>query len=123
MTIVEAQYGAEAVTSKGKVYKFDAIECLANFVEQTKVESEENSFAFLLVNGYHSPKVLMEAQTSHFLISKNLPSPMGAYLTAFSDRSAAEKMQQAKGGEIFDWPGVQAYLKEQGIVRTADNGH
>ena len=116
MTIVEVQYGAEAVTSKGKVYKFDAIECLANFIEQEK----DKSFAFLLVNGYHTPKELMDAQASHFLVSKSLPSPMGAYLTAFNERSAAEEMQKAKGGEIFDWAGMQVYLKNQGIVRTAD---
>ena len=118
MAIVDTQYGAEAVTSKGKVYKFDAIECLANFTESEK----DYSFAFLLVNGYHSPKELMDARTSHFLISKNLPSPMGAYLTAFSEKSAAEEMKETKGGEVFDWKEVQVYLKEQGVVRTADGG-
>ena len=118
MTIVEAQYGAEAVTSKGKVYMFDAIECLVNFAES----NQDKQFAFLLVNGYHSPKELMNAQVSHYLISKNLPSPMGAYLTAFHERSAAEEMQKVKGGEVFDWEGVQVYLKENGIVRTAGIG-
>ncbi len=117
MTIVDAQHGAEAVTSKGKVFMFDAIECLANFIEQ----EQDKSFSFLLVNDYHSPKALMDANTSHYLISKNLPSPMGAYLTAFKEQSAAVEMQQAKGGEIFDWGGVQVYLKENGIVRTVAN--
>ena len=114
MTIVDAQHGAEAVTFKGKVYKFDAIECLANFKETKK----DMSFAFLLVNDYHSPKGLIDASTAHYLISKNLPSPMGAYLTAFREKSAAEELQSAKGGEVFDWDGVQAYLKETGLVKT-----
>lgn len=114
MTIVDAQHGAEAVTSKGKVYQFDAVECLANFMEQ----QQDKPFAFLLVNGYHSPKELIDAKTCHYLISKNLPSPMGAYLTAFREKSAALEMQKAKGGEVFDWDEVRVYLKENGIVKT-----
>ena len=118
MTIVDAQHGAEAVTSKGKVYKFDAIECLSNFLEQ----KQDKPFAFLLVNDYHSPKELMDATTSYYLISKNLPSPMGAYLTAFREQSAAVEMQQAKGGQVFDWKGMLVYLKENGIVKTTKGG-
>ncbi len=113
MTIVDAQYGAEAVTAKGKVYKFDAIECLINFTEKEK----DKPFAFLMVNDYHAPGKLTDATTCHYLISKNLPSPMGAFLTAFNDRSAALEMQQAKGGEVFGWEEVRVYLIENGIVR------
>lgn len=116
MTIVEAQYGAEAVTSKGKVYKFDAIECLANFVEQ----EQDKSFSHLLVNVYHAPKELVDVEDCQYLICKNLPSPMGAYLTAFSSKSVAMEMQKSKGGQVFDWPGVREYLIENGIVRVAD---
>ena len=32
MTIVDPRYGAELVTTKGKVYKYDAVECLINSV-------------------------------------------------------------------------------------------
>ena len=31
MTIVDGRYGSELVSSKGKVFKFDAVECLINF--------------------------------------------------------------------------------------------
>ena len=116
MTIVDAQHGAEAVTSKGKVYMFDAIECLANFTEQEK----DKSFAFLLVNDYHQPKELINAQESYYLISKNLPSPMGAYLTGFANKSAAEEMQTAKGGQVFNWEDTQQYLKDNGLVKVAE---
>ena len=114
MTIVDAQHGAEAVTSKGKIYMFDAIECLANYIEQ----EQDKSFSFLFVNDYHSPKELIDANASYYLISKNLPSPMGAYLTAFRDKKAAIEMQAAKGGEVFNWNDVQVYLKENGMVKT-----
>ena len=40
MTIVDKQHAAELVTDKGRVYKFDAIECMVNYLEQNdKIES------------------------------------------------------------------------------------
>jgi len=119
MTIVDQQHGTEVVTSKGKVFKFDAVECMANFIEQ---EGETN-YAFLLVNDFDAPKDLVDAKGSFYLISKNIPSPMGANLTAFSSKAAAEKMQASKGGEVYNWTDLQVYLKQSGIVKTAEALH
>jgi copper chaperone NosL len=33
MTIMDHRYGTEVVTDKGKVYKFDSVECLVEFIE------------------------------------------------------------------------------------------
>ncbi len=116
MTIVDHQHAAEAVTAKGKVFKFDAIECLSNFMEQ----ESKTEYSFLLVNDYHAPKELIDAKTSFYLISKNLPSPMGAFLTAFNSKAAAMEIQKAKEGEVFEWENLQVYLKENGVVKTAE---
>ncbi len=103
MTVVDQQHGAEAVTSKGKVFMFDAIECMINHLDKQK----DTDFAFVLVNNYENPGELIDARNSYFLISKNIPSPMGAYLSAFSSRNNASQMQQQKGGKIFNWMGIQ----------------
>ena len=113
MTIVDEQHAAEAVSSKGKVFKFDAIECMANYL----AENGDVNFPILLVNDYHAPRKLIDARTASYLISKNLPSPMGAYLTAFGQTGAAAEMQAAKGGQVFDWVSLNGYLREQGVVR------
>jgi len=106
MTIVDKQHAAEAVTTKGKVYKFDAIECMINFSQQEK----EMEFAYQLVNSFTEPGEMKAVSETTFLISKNLPSPMGAYLSAFSQRETAEKMQREKGGELYDWASLKAYF-------------
>ena len=31
MTLVDSKYGAELVTQKGKIYKFDDLNCMLNF--------------------------------------------------------------------------------------------
>lgn len=117
MTIVDQQHAAEVVTDKGKVFMFDAIECMANYIEQER----ETNFAFVLVNDFDTPKSLIDAHTSHYLISPNLPSPMGAFLTAFADENSAKEMQKAKGGELFNWENLQTHLKEEGVVRYSNN--
>lgn len=99
MTIVDAQHAAEAVTDKGKVYKFDAIECMVQFREREK----NMDFALLMVNDYLESGVLVDAQTSTFLISPNMPSPMGANLSAFVDWETAQEWQAEKGGELYNW--------------------
>ncbi len=106
MTVVDEQHAAEAVTSKGKVYFFDAIECMVNYIDDHK----ETQFDFLLVNDYENPGKLLNAADSHFLISKAIPSPMGAYLSAFSSMESATKKQMEKGGTLFDWEGIQEEL-------------
>lgn len=110
MTVVDRQHGSEAVTDKGRIYTFDAIECMVHYVG--KLEEGEKGFAHLLVNDYEKPAALIPAQESYYLISRNIPSPMGEFLTAFSSESAAEAMQKAKGGQLYDWQGIMAHLNE-----------
>jgi copper chaperone NosL len=113
MTIVDRQHAAQAVTNKGRVYKFDAIECLLNYVED---EGGEEQFAHLLVNDFQQPGVLIPAQESQYLISKAVPSPMGAYLSAFEHAEAADQMQAEKGGHVYHWKALQHHAELSGLV-------
>lgn len=99
MTIVEKPFSAELVSVKGKVFKFDAIECMVHYLEQ----NSENDYALFLVRDYSAPDDWQDARQCAYLISENLPSPMGAFLSAYRDPQAAEKIQQERGGEVFDW--------------------
>lgn len=99
MTIADNRYGAEFVTDKGKVYKFDAIECMVDYVNS----NTDLAHAFLLVNTYDNPSKLVETENCTFLISDKMPSPMGAYLTAFYDRVKADSMQKVKSGTLYTW--------------------
>lgn len=107
MGIMDQRYGAELVTTKGKKYKFDAIECMVHFMQE-----HDDSYAFVLVNTFDQPGELSPAEKSKFLISKNLPSPMGMYLTAFSSEEVAYKMQKQKNGQLFDWIELTTSFKE-----------
>ena len=101
MTIMDHRYGAELVTQKGKAYTFDAAECLIEYLYHNE-ETGQNS-KFLLVTSFTEPDHLIDAKSAIYLVSNGMPSPMGAYLTAFSDREIAQEYHQEKGGELFTW--------------------
>lgn len=101
MTIVDKRYGSEMVSTKGKVYKFDAVECLINFLQEGEVA--KGDVAMKLVNTYDQPGQLVNATESHYLRSEELPSPMGYYITPFTTNKAADSVKQHKSGKIYDW--------------------
>ncbi|PKV49275.1 copper chaperone NosL [Aquimarina sp. MAR_2010_214] len=107
MTIVDKIHGAEVVTKKGKVFKFDAIECMINY--SAEVDKEEISL--YLSNHYDTPEELIDATQATFLISKNISSPMGAFLTSFEDKASAEKIKSEKGGDLFTWEELLKHLR------------
>ena len=106
MTFVDKVHAAEIVTKKGKVYKFDATECMINF----KNEFDAAEIALYLSNNYLEPETLIDATKATFLISKNIPSPMGAFLSAFKTKAEAEKTQVQKDGKLYSWEALLDYF-------------
>ncbi|WP_303318732.1 nitrous oxide reductase accessory protein NosL [Flavivirga abyssicola] len=107
MTIVDKIHAAEIVTKKGKVYKFDATECMINFTKEFDV----SEIQLYLSNNYNEPETLIDATEASFLISKSIPSPMGAFLSAFKSEEDAKKVQKEKGGTLYNWDALLAHLK------------
>ena len=107
MTIVDNQHASELVTAKGKVYKYDAIECLINDLKKR----DSTEVGMLLVNDYSNPGDLISAESAIFLISEGVPSPMGAFLSAFNDKADAEAVKSESGGALFDWQEVKKQIK------------
>ena len=108
MTIVDKVHAAEIVTKKGKVYMFDATECMIHFME----DFDTSEIKLYLSNNYTEPETLIDATKATFLISENIPSPMGAFLSAFKNKADAEKFQAEKGGEIYTWETLLAKFKD-----------
>ena len=109
MTIVHKVHAAEVVTKKGKVYKFDATECMINFLKDFEDASEVELY---LANNYKEPEILIDAIKATFLISENIPSPMGAFLSAFKNKVEAEKVRSEKGGNLYSWDELLAHLND-----------
>ena len=108
MTIVDKVHGGEIVTNKGKVYKFDASECMINFLK----EFDTSIVELYLANNYSEPEVFIDATKATFIISENIPSPMGAFLSAFKNKADAEKAKAEKGGTLYTWIELLEHFKD-----------
>lgn len=107
MTIVDRQHAAQLVTKKGKVIKFDAPECMLNYLKGI----DTATVALLLVNDYNVPGELIDATHATYLISSEIPSPMGKFLTAFNIEAVAENAKRKHSGELFTWEQLRSRFK------------
>ncbi|WP_067032896.1 nitrous oxide reductase accessory protein NosL [Allomuricauda sp. CP2A] len=107
MTIVDKQHAAQLVTKKGKVFNFDAIECMMNQLK----DEDESTMALFLVNDFDQPGELVDAKEATYLISENIPSPMGEYLSAFTNEEAAKETMTKQGGELYTWAEINKRFK------------
>ena len=82
---------------------------------------QEDQVALHLVCDYLKEGNLIDATKATYLISPEIQSPMGAHLAAFASREDAQKIQGEKGGELYDWQGIQA--KFQGHQHPASSDH
>lgn len=98
MTIVEKKFGAEIVTSKGKVFKFDALECLVNHSKQNPRGDGDHYYVIDYLSGDWA---LVEEAI--YLRSKNIPSPMGQYITSLAAKDSADNLAEKNGGVIQSW--------------------
>jgi len=107
MTIVDKQHAAQLVTKKGKVFNFDAIECMMNQLE----DEDKSTMAMFMVNDFDQPGTLIDGTKATYLISENIPSPMGAFLSAFSEEQAAQHVLNENGGKVYTWSEIKKRFK------------
>ena len=108
MTIVDKQHAAQLVTNKGKVYKFDAVECMIDHLSENTTPIEH-----YLVTDYNQPERLIDAKTATYIISPNIPSPMSANLSALSSLEEGQLLKSVKEGDLFSWDELLIELNKE----------
>lgn len=106
MMISDQKFGAELVTTKGKVFKYDAIECMVRDV----IKNKDTEYALFLVTDFHQPGQLINAENATFVISSDRPSPMGAFLSAYETASQIENEIKAPPSVIYNWNELQNHF-------------
>ena len=66
MTIVDQQHASQIVTTKGKAFKFDAIECMFHSLQG---EMKDTEMALHLVADFNQPGQLVDATAAFYLVS------------------------------------------------------
>ena len=105
MTISDNRFGAEIITKKSKVYKFDDEHCIVAFLHSKKVEQEQ--IAGIYFTNFSSPHQLINVENAYFLQSPSFKSPMNGNIAAFSNEDSLEKMLPKFYGNKISWEDMQ----------------
>jgi copper chaperone NosL len=102
MILMDNKFGSELVTTKGKVLKFDDVNCLLYYMKEYEIT--EAQLAHMLIIDFNSPETLIDLKQSHYLKAGEIKSPMASNIAAFADVEIRNQyLQQWEGSEALNW--------------------
>lgn len=105
MTIMDARYGAEIITGKGKVFKFDDILCLKQYMEEKSMVDEE---LMIFVEKYNEAQNdVTDATQAVYLRHEFFASPMNGDYAAFAGMDDAQSLSDSLQADILEWRNLQ----------------
>ena len=106
MTIVDKRFGSEFVTGKGKVFKFDDVNCMVEFIKRAPYNREASGKHFIVCfnDGGH----LTDLNQMVFIRHNKIRSPMRSRIAAFRDKSSAQSVLDnlGEGGAFLTWEAI-----------------
>jgi len=101
MTITDGRFGAELITGKGRIYKFDDFLCLQSYIKSNpNVKS-------VFINNYLKTNELIPAKIAWFVNSENFRSPMGGNTGAFASEKEAKEFAALSGAKVQNWLSIK----------------
>lgn len=119
MTISDGHFGAEAITNKGRVYKFDDVSCLLGFAQDQGNKNIRSYF----VHDYSQANVLIDATKAVFVHHEAMKSPMGGNFAAFNDQEAAGVVASKYGSITIGWEQVVSMYQTANNAEVQDHAH
>jgi copper chaperone NosL len=101
MTLMDQRFGAEVVTTKGKIYTFDDVNCLTQFLSSGIVH--ERDVAYKLVTDFAAPGTLSDATIAFYVKAPSIKSPMASQVAAFANYDSMEKFKNEQKGIYLTW--------------------
>lgn len=101
MTISDIHYGAEIVTKKSKVYKFDDTHCIVAFIKSNAIDQSQIGQIYLV--DFSGNGNLINANTAYLFKSEELRSPMGGNISAFNNQEGVDNISKQYKGNSLSW--------------------
>ena len=108
MNVVDRKFGAALVTSKGRRYVFDGVECLVPFVNDGQLDATD--VAQWWVCDHAHPGRLLDATKASFAHGDSYRSPMRGDVAAFLTEDQCRKAQVGSEDGPMDWTAVRTTL-------------
>ena len=104
MEITDPRYGAQLVTSTGKVHAFDSVECLASFAASMPADRTRA----ILVSDFANPGTMLPVEAARFHRDTRRSGPMGGGILAVSRTADSTWVAHNVRGAALAWDEVRA---------------
>ena len=108
MDIQDMRFKAEALSPKGKVHRFDSLECL---IAWSQKHPEEVGSRW--VTPFYHPEKWVPLGKALILKAERLSSPMGASLSAHESEKELQEALQSFGGRPLSEKDLEDLIREQ----------
>ena len=106
MTLTDRRFGAEIVTVKGRVYKFDDLNCMVDYLKSGNIAAE--NIAQVVVVDFQKTGSFVDVESAFFLQNEALKSPMRGDVAAFSAQPDLDAVKATVGGgKEMKWEAVK----------------
>lgn len=109
MTLADNRFGTELVTKRGKVYKFDDLNCMLQYYHSGEIETDD--LAHRLIIDYEKPGTFLKADEAFYIKSEEIRSPMASEVAAFESYDRAMAFKKKYGGIFLAWGEVTTQFK------------
>jgi copper chaperone NosL len=120
MLISDRRFAAQLLSTKGKAYKFDSIECLRAFALAGTVAPGDTHSTWVTDSEVGDGWV--RAEDAAFMQSAELRTPMGGGLAAYAHAAAAARDARELNGRVLSWNELLASAGN-GDAADAQNAH
>jgi copper chaperone NosL len=109
MPISDARYAGEIVTTRGRVLKFDAVECMARYTAGMSASDQHSVWA----TDVREPGALVNVDQLTFVRNDSLRTPMGGGVVGFRKRAPAT-------GPLMRWADVVGHFEATATATPRD---
>ncbi len=107
MTLTDKRFGSEVITAKGKVLKFDDLNCLTDYLNSGKVPAAD--VAQVVSVDFKNSPAFVDVEKAFFLKNEAIKSPMRGDVATFSTQADLEKVKaELGGGTVLTWQAVKS---------------
>lgn len=105
MTLTDKRFGAEIITRKGKVYKFDDLNCLVKYLRSGDIAQDQ--IAQIVTVDFSKKDLFVDVPKAFFLQNEAIKSPMRGDVASFSEKKDLDAVKaEIGGGKELTWDEV-----------------
>ena len=99
MKIADGKFGAEIITAKGRIYKFDDMHCMINYHKENNTTQIQSFF----IHDYNQDNTLIAAESAFYVKGGEINSPMRGNIIAVQTVEEATQMAEKFKANPISW--------------------